>query len=149
MLLIDIFCPHLKEHPNSITWSSKVVQKPGMYWVVLCHSHMPWSRVRSHLQRDSLWDVAQCRCYPGMPVCLNVKTGLGTDDRNGEKLLLVSHPKLDMNTILAFTSLWWFTDTYPYSIYPYRQVSVFSLYLSLPLSLLLPYSSRSRLLMCS
>jgi hypothetical protein len=28
-----------------------------------------------------------------------------------------------MDTILAFTSLWWFTDTYPSSIYPYRQVS--------------------------
>lgn len=58
------------------------------------------------------------------------------DDRNGEKLLLVSHPKLDMDTILAFTSLWWFTDTYPSSIYPYRQVSPsLCLVLSFPLSL--------------
>lgn len=34
----------------------------------------------------------------------------------------LSHPKLDMDTILAFTSLWWFTDTFPSSIYIYRQV---------------------------
>jgi len=67
--------------------------------------------------------------------------GLRADDRNGEKLLLVSHPKLDMDTILAFTSLWWFTDTYPSSIYPYRQVSTLSLCLPLPISLLLPQSS--------
>jgi len=40
---------------------------------------------------------------------------------NGEKQLLISHPKLDMDTVLAFASLWWFTDTYPSSIYPYRQ----------------------------
>jgi len=65
-----------------------------------------------------------------MPLCLR-KTEESTDDRNGEKLLLVSHPKLDMDTILAFTSLWWFTDTYPSSIYPYRQVSTFSLPISL------------------
>ena len=45
--------------------------------------------------------------------------------RNGEKQLLISHPKLDMDTVLAFASLWWFTDTYPSSIYPYRQVGLF------------------------
>jgi hypothetical protein len=65
---------------------------------------------------------------------------LRTDDRNGEKLLLVSHPKLDMDTILAFTSLWWFTDTYPSSIYPYRQVSDSSP--TLPFSWSLPMSSK-------
>jgi microsomal epoxide hydrolase len=28
-----------------------------------------------------------------------------------------------MDTVLAFASLWWLTDTYPSSIYAYRQVS--------------------------
>jgi len=44
-----------------------------------------------------------------------------------------------MDTILAFTSLWWFTDTYPSSIYPYRQVSTFSL--CVPAPMLPPRSS--------
>ena len=43
--------------------------------------------------------------------------------RIGEKYLVASDPQLSVETILTFASLYWFTDTYPSSIYIYRQVS--------------------------
>ncbi|WVR09250.1 hypothetical protein IAU60_006315 [Kwoniella sp. DSM 27419] len=38
----------------------------------------------------------------------------------GEKLLQWSDEDPDLDTVLTFISLYWFTDTYPSSIYPYR-----------------------------
>ena len=55
-----------------------------------------------------------------MLVCLSGETALTR--RIGEKYTEAWRGKLSLDYILAITTLYWLTDTYPSSIYPYRFV---------------------------
>ena len=108
--------------PNlTALWKHKAWFAPmhSLKWVAL----MLWSTPHVLVLLASSWQVVLLLYWDGL--CPYLPFLLLRHHRIGEKFLVWTDVDPSLETILESVSLYWLTETFPRSIYPYRQVCYF------------------------